>query len=164
MTSRIEMTERPHLTDVFEKYADVPNLTMMCVGSVYWNPPKDAMESLAANLVETPHVHKYGDSLGEVALRSHLKQHLHRIGIDTTDLDIVVTAGANQAFNNLALTLCDPGDNAVLIAPYFYSHKLALQLAGAEVSVCGFDSSSFAPDFTELKSLIASLRPKVVRL
>eukprot|EP01032_Pedospumella_encystans_P011481 gene11481-13347_t len=122
------------------------------------------MESLAASLVTMPHMNKYGDSLGEAALRSHLKQHLHQIGIDTADLEIVVTAGANQAFNNLALTLCDSGDKAVLIAPFFYSHKLALQLAGAEVSVCGFDSASFAPDFVELESRIASLKPKVVVL
>lgn len=162
MAVRIENTERPHLTDVFDKYADVPNLTMMCVGSVHWNPPKQVMESLASNLVTMAHVNRYGDSLGEDTLRSHLKQHLHRIGINTDWLDVVVTAGANQAFNNVAVALCDPGDKALLIAPYFYSHKLSLQLSGAEVSVCGFNPSTFAPDFQELERMLASLKPKVV--
>lgn len=161
MTARILKTERPYLTDVCEKYADVPNLTMMCVGSVNWNPPKEAIEAMVANLGAS-HINKYGDILGEEALRSHLKQHLHRIGINTDSLDVAVTAGANQAFNNIALALCDPGDKAVLIAPFYCSHKQGLQLSGAEVNICPFNPATFAPDFQAMESMMTSLKPKVV--
>ena len=33
----------------------------------------------------------------------------------------MVTAGANQAFINLVLTICDAGDEAILISPYYFS-------------------------------------------
>ena len=40
----------------------------------------------------------------------------------------MVTAGANQAFVNLVLALLDPQDAAVLFAPYYFNHMMALQV------------------------------------
>jgi aspartate/methionine/tyrosine aminotransferase len=34
-----------------------------------------------------------------------------------------------QAMTNVALAICDPGDEVVLVAPYYFSHLLALQIA-----------------------------------
>jgi len=161
MSSRLVKTENPYLEDVCEKYADVPDLTMMCVGSVYWNPPIKALTSIATNLL-TPQVNKYGSILGDEKLRNHLQQHLVEAGLDMTDMDLIITAGANQAFNNVALTLCDPGDKAVLIAPYYFGHKLGLQLSGAEVSVCPFDTKTLAPNFDAFERMVAQQKPKVV--
>lgn len=163
MSSRLVKTENPYLEDVCEKYQDVPGLTMMCVGSVYWNPPEKALTSIASNLM-TPQVNKYGSILGDEKLRIHLQQHLVKAGLDMTDMDLIITAGANQAFNNVALTLCDPGDRAVLIAPFYFGHKLGLQLSGAEVSICPFDTTTLAPNFDALELIIAQQKPKVVRL
>ena len=164
MTTRIQKTERPHLTDVCDKYADIPNLVMMCVGSVAWSPPKPVMEAMSNDLQLMTHLNGYGDLLGEERLRTHLKHHLQRSGINTESLDVTVTAGANQAFINITMALCDPGDKAVLVAPFFCSHKLGLQLCGAEVSVCPFDPSTFAPNFTVLESMLVTLKPKMVSL
>lgn len=40
----------------------------------------------------------------------------------------MVTAGANQAFTNVVLALCDAGDDVVLFAPYYFNHMMALQM------------------------------------
>lgn len=40
---------------------------------------------------------------------------------------IMVTAGANQAFVNLVLTLLDPSDRVVLFVPYYFNHLMAIQ-------------------------------------
>ena len=39
-----------------------------------------------------------------------------------------VTAGANQAYTNLVLTLLDAGDAAVLFRPYYFNHAMAIQM------------------------------------
>jgi len=58
----------------------------------------------------------------------------------------MVTAGANQAFSLLALALCDPGDEAVLLAPYYFSHLVALQIAQAKVIEGKWDPTTMLPD------------------
>ena len=88
--------------------------------------------------------------------------------------------GANQAFQSTALALCDNGDEAIILAPYYFSHKVsqcffnsiiveyinrffkvALQLAGAQVSVASF-SSDLKPDWAALEQLMAEKKPTVV--
>lgn len=46
----------------------------------------------------------------------------------------------------MALALCDPGDDAILLAPYYFSHKLALQIAQATVRTCNWDPRTLLPD------------------
>ena len=37
--------------------------------------------------------------------------------------------GANQAFVNIVLALCDTTDSVVLFPPYYFNHKMALQMS-----------------------------------
>lgn len=39
----------------------------------------------------------------------------------------MVTAGANQAFVNVVLTLLNPNDRVVLFVPYYFNHLMAIQ-------------------------------------
>ncbi len=96
------------------------------------------------------------------------------------NLDAIITAGANQAILNVALTLCDPGDTSskrssssvfplrflllVLIAPYYICHLSSLQLAGSNVFVGPFDSHTFLPDWTALTELVGQRQPKLIVL
>ena len=50
----------------------------------------------------------------------------------------------------------------VIIAPYYFSHKLALQLCNAKISVCPFDRTTLYPDWTALQSIITEQQPKMV--
>jgi hypothetical protein len=47
----------------------------------------------------------------------------------------MVTAGANQAFTNLVLTLLDASDKVVLFKPYYFNHLMALQMTGGAGNV-----------------------------
>ena len=42
----------------------------------------------------------------------------------------MVTAGANQAFTNVVLTLLDANDSVVLFKPYYFNHLMAVQMTG----------------------------------
>ena len=57
-------------------------------------------------------VHRYGNILGHDSLHDKIRQNLLSKGFDTGGLEIMVTAGANQAFTNIALAICDPADAA----------------------------------------------------
>jgi len=47
----------------------------------------------------------------------------------------MVTAGANQAFVNIVLTLVDESDRVVLFKPYYFNHIMALQMTGGAQQV-----------------------------
>ena len=47
----------------------------------------------------------------------------------------MVTAGANQAFTNVVLTLLDAKDKVVLFKPYYFNHLMAVQMTGGAGSV-----------------------------
>ncbi len=47
----------------------------------------------------------------------------------------MVTAGANQAFTNVVLTLLDSQDKVVLFKPYYFNHLMAVQMTGGAGNV-----------------------------
>ena len=47
----------------------------------------------------------------------------------------MVTAGANQAFTNVAIALLDASDKAVLFSPYYFNHLMAVQVRYASLTV-----------------------------
>jgi hypothetical protein len=49
----------------------------------------------------------------------------------------MVTSGANQAFVNAVLALCDTSDRVVLFVPYYFNHIMALQMTGGAPQVGG---------------------------
>lgn len=63
-----------------------------------------------------------------------------------TPLNTITPNFKTQAFSHVALALCDPGDEVVLLAPYYFSHKLALQIAQATVRPCRWDPRTLLPD------------------
>ena len=55
---------------------------------------------------------RYGSILGQNSLKEKIRENLLAKGFDTVGLDIIITSGANQAFTNIALAICDPCDVA----------------------------------------------------
>jgi katanin p60 ATPase-containing subunit A1 len=162
MTQRMSATEPPHIEDVLEKYSELTGLTMMALGSSYWGPPQEALNRLIPDL-SLREVQRYGNITGDEQLRAKINQQLSSRGLDMTGLDVTVTAGANQGFLDVAMSTCDGGcDKAILIAPYYFSHKLTLQLSGVEVAVCPFDRTTLYPDWAQLEHMIHTLQPKLV--
>lgn len=94
-------------------------------------PPPAALEAFRSALGEdTSHV--YSAVAGLPELRRALAASLAPLGaaIDA-DREIVITTGGNQAFLLALMTLVDPGDEVVLLSPYFLNHEMAVRAVGA---------------------------------
>src|SRR5262245_6387326 len=97
----------------------------------YFPPPPSAVRA-AQQALFTPHVHAYSTDPGRPTLRQALADRLqHETGASCGPEDLVITAGANHAFATALTTLVDPGDEAVLPAPYFTNHYMQVQASGA---------------------------------
>jgi aspartate/methionine/tyrosine aminotransferase len=163
MSNRIFVTEKPYIEDVLDKYSSLNDLTILALGSSHWNPPFTALQKIFKD-IETIEVNRYGNILGLPELRSKIQNLLRFYGLNVNDLEVAVTAGANQAFMSAALAVCDNNDNCLIMAPYYFSHKLALQMCGANVTICPFDQTNLSPKWDVMQEQFDTLKPTLVFL
>ncbi|XP_024181715.1 aromatic aminotransferase ISS1 isoform X2 [Rosa chinensis] len=73
---------------------------------------------------------------------------------------VMVTAGANQAFVNLVLTLCDAGDSVVMFAPYYFNAYMSFQMTGVTNILVGpGQPDTLYPDADWLEKTLSETKP-----
>ena len=109
-------------------------------GVVHYGPPEQAKKRLQDFWSDAAH-HHYGPILGEPPLQACIRQKLEKENqIDLSSRSIVVTAGSNMGFLNLVLAITDPGDEVILLLPYFFNQEMAIRIAGCEPVLVDTDS------------------------
>ena len=91
----------------------------------------DVLRHMAATLLE-PEVSKYGHALGLPDLRQAYAEHLGGQAANVSDANIAITAGCNQAFHVAITALAKTGDQIILPAPWYFNHKMSLDMSGIE--------------------------------
>jgi len=75
--------------------------------------------------------HLYGPVLGMPALRAALSAQLNaHYGATTRQDHVCITSGCNQAFAAAIASLCDEGDEVILPTPWYFNHKMWLDMSG----------------------------------
>ena len=81
---------------------------------------------------------QYPPGPGRPELRAAIARHRLRYGTEyDPDTEILVTAGATEAIAAALLALTEPGDEVIVIEPYYDSYAAAVAMAGAERRVVG---------------------------
>ena len=109
-------------------------------GVPFYGPPKEAMLAATEALQEESGF-KYSPDSGFPALRETIARKLaseNGVEADPSN-NIMVTAGANQAFVNAILSITRPGDHVLVLSPYYFNHIMAVQLAGCKPVVIDTD-------------------------
>ncbi|MDG4647562.1 aminotransferase [Roseibacterium sp. SDUM158017] len=96
------------------------------------DPPPDSLaRAMAEALINLPSSHLYGPVLGLPALREELAaQWADAYDGTVAPAQVAVTAGCNQAFCAVMSTLAGPGDAVILPLPYYFNHKMWLDMSG----------------------------------
>ena len=117
-------------------------------------PPAPLARAMADALMTNPESHLYGPVLGLPALRSELAtQWSANYNAAITPDQVAVTAGCNQAFTSVMSTLAGPDDAVILPVPYYFNHKMWLDMAGVEGRYLKTDDS-LLPDVDACAALI----------
>ena len=95
-----------------------------------YGPAQPLLDHLASRL-QDPSTAQYTDILGLPELRSALAAHLSADyeGVVAAE-EVAITAGCNQAFCVAMDLLAQPGDEVVLLLPYYFNHHMWLQMRG----------------------------------
>ncbi len=89
----------------------------------------------------------YTAAAGLSELRDAVKSRFNRFNaLEYDAADITVSSGAKQALFNAVRAVCDPGDEVIVIAPYWVSYPEMCKLAGATpIVVRAQKSDGFVP-------------------
>jgi N-succinyldiaminopimelate aminotransferase len=121
-------------------------------------PDVDGPPSVIAAAVEALHAgaNQYAPGIGVPALRQAVARHQQRnYGLDVDpDREVVVTTGATEAIAAALLGLVDPGDEVVVLEPYYDSYVAMLTMCGAVRRPVTLRAPDFRLDLDELRAAI----------
>lgn len=117
-------------------------------------PVKELRQAIADAALNDDGAHLYGPVLGNVALRQALatKTTSHYDSAVTAD-NVAITSGCNQAFAAAISSLCAEGDEVILPTPWYFNHKMWLDMAGVG-SVPLAVGDGMLPDVEAARALI----------
>jgi len=107
---------------------------------------------------------KYAPPAGIAELREAISAKFKREnGLDIPADQTVVTVGGKQALFNLFQAILDPGDEVIVLGPYWVSYPEMVRFAeGNPVEVLTGPESGFVPDPSQIESKITSRTKAIV--
>lgn len=97
------------------------------------SPPLGLRQALADAALNDPNAHLYGPVLGLPALREEIAaQWSATYGGRISPEQVAITQGCNQAFCTVLATLAGPGDEVILPTPWYFNHKMWLDMASVK--------------------------------
>ncbi|TFF91051.1 pyridoxal phosphate-dependent aminotransferase, partial [Candidatus Thorarchaeota archaeon] len=92
---------------------------------------------------------------GMLELREELAIYLRRTSSIDVDpqTELVITAGANNAFTGAMIVLLHPGQKVIVPSPYHFNSVMAVRMLGGEVTEVSVDDS-FQPEVDEIEAAI----------
>lgn len=162
-SSRISAVQTPIIPVVAELIEANPGTISLGQGVVNYRPPPQAMEAIERFLADDNN-HRYKHVQGIPPL---IEAFAHKLSaennIDLHGRDIVVTAGSNMGFLNAVLSMADPGDEIVLLAPYYFNQEMAISIAGCRSVIVSTDEN-FQPDVEQIANAITDRTRAVVTI
>ncbi|MFD2418361.1 pyridoxal phosphate-dependent aminotransferase [Amycolatopsis pigmentata] len=110
----------------------------------------------AANQALYGGANQYPPGPGRPELRAAVARHRARYGLEyDPDTEILVTAGATEGIAAALLALVEPGDEVIVVEPYYDSYAAAVAMAGAQrrvVPLVEGEGGRFALDLDGLRA------------
>ncbi len=123
------------------------NVFDFSLGNPEVEPPPaviDAMRAVAAE--DRPHAHGYMPNAGFPDVRAAISANLaRRTGVPFSADDVIMTSGAAGAINTILKSILDPGDEVIVLSPYFPEYRFYIENHGGRM-VLVETGADFQPD------------------
>lgn len=126
----------PFMTRAKKLQMEGRKIAVLAQAVVDYCPPERFSEALRQALADNePGLHLYSPDAGRADLRHGLAEYLvDNFGITADPVsELIVTPGANMAAYQALGAILAPGDEALLIAPWYFNHEMTITLLGAKV-------------------------------
>ncbi len=117
------------------KQRGAENVFDFSLGNPDVEPPPAVLAALRRVAAESrPHSHGYMPNAGFPEVRACIAERLRaRTGIAYTGDDILMSSGAAGALNTVLKALLDPGDEVIVLRPYFPEYRFYIENHGGRV-------------------------------
>ncbi len=117
-------------------------------------PPQGLLDRLAAEAGVGANA-GYGPILGDTGLRTALARDVSTVyGATVWPSETAITAGCNQAFFVTMMALAKAGDAVMLPTPWYFNHKMTLDMLGIRALRCRRRPERFVPDPADARALL----------
>ena len=140
------------------------NVFDLSLGNPVMEPPKEFADELR-RLADSPAVgtHRYMPNAGYVETRAAVAEALaEETGLSYGPQHVLMTVGAGGGINVVIHALCEPGDEVVIVAPFFAEYLFYASNHGATAVAVGCDAD-FTPDLADMESKITA-RTRIVMI
>ena len=140
-------------TEALARYADVIDLS---IGDTDFTTDKRIIDAAYADALNG-YTH-YGDPKGDPELVDAVIQAWKEdFGQDIPREEVLVTTSSSIGMAQALLGIVNPGDEVIVLAPYFASYAQQIELAGGVVvEVPTYEENAYRPDEQELRRVITS--------
>lgn len=117
-------------------------------------PPEPMRHAMADIIVNEPQAHLYGPVMGLPELRAEVATQWSAAYEASLKPDnVAITSGCNQAFAAAISAIAKNGDEVLLPAPWYFNHKMWLDMAGVKTRAIP-TNASLLPDPVATRALI----------
>jgi aspartate aminotransferase len=138
------------------------NVFDFSLGNPEVEPPAAVLDALRQVVSESrPHAHGYMPNAGFPEARAAIASHLaERTGLPFSAQDILMTNGAAGAINTVLKAVLDPGDEVIVLSPYFPEYRFYIENHGGRLVTVETDER-FQPD---IDAIAAAITPRTKAL
>jgi aspartate aminotransferase len=131
------------------------NVFDFTLGNPDVEPPEAVIAALRRVVAENlPRSHSYMPNAGFPAVRQTMARRLaERTGLGFTGDDVLMTVGAAGAINTLLKSILDPGDEVIVLNPYFPEYRFYIENHAGRVVTVETDEH-FQPDVARIADAI----------
>jgi aspartate/methionine/tyrosine aminotransferase len=158
----MDAVQTPIIPVVGALIREVPGTISLGQGVVHYGPPRAVIDELREALAD-PALHDYHDGAGLPELLHAIARKLrldNQIDV-TSGSAVMVTAGANMAFVHAILATTSPGDEVILLVPFYFNHEMAIEMAGCR-PVRVATGAGYQPDVDQIARAITPRTRAVV--
>ncbi len=114
---------------------------------------RDELLALAQN--QLPGMHRYMNNAGYVETRAAVADKLSRdSGLNVTSNHVVMTCGAGGALNVVLKTILNPGEEVIILAPFFVEYKFYIDNHGGVPVEVWTDRETFQLDIGAIEKAV----------
>ena len=102
-----------------------------------------------------PGMHRYMNNAGYEVTRAAVAKHIEELsGVAVKAGHIVMTCGAGGALNVSLKTILNPGEEVIILAPFFVEYKFYVDNHGGVTTEVWTDPATFQPDIDAIEAAI----------